>query len=102
MAEGQDGPHYPSIDVRKEAMASLVGMYMQNFVFRRAVRNAKDDSSLETVLDQYGYVRELKKEELEAVRDFHRHTVRKGKSDEEIYDLLIGTPGGKEDWHLRG
>jgi hypothetical protein len=101
MAEGQDGPHYPSIDVRKEAMASLVGMYMQNFVFRRAVRNAKDDSSLRSVLDQYGYLKELRDEEVKAVLDFHRQTVRQGCSDEQIYELLIGPPWD-QDTHLRG
>jgi len=104
MAEGSDGKPYPDIDVNKEAMASLVGMYMQNFVFRRAVRNAKDDSSLLAVLDGYGYRvgPDLTEEELEAVLDFHRHTVRQEWTDEEIYEVLIGPPSDDDLTHLRG
>ncbi len=103
MAVDSDGKHYPSIKVNKEAMASLVGMYMQNFVFRRAVRNAEDDRSLETVLREYGYREELSDKELEAVIDFHRHTLRKGWSDEQLYEELIGQPGDKDYLrHLRG
>jgi hypothetical protein len=104
MAESNDRKPYPDIDVNKEAMASLVGMYMQNFVFRRAVRNAKDDGSLRTVLDEYGYRvgRDLSPVELEAVLDFHRQTVRNGLSDEEVYEVLIGPPGDDRITHLRG
>ena len=104
MAEGHDVKRYPFIRVNKEAMASLVGRYMQNSDFRTAVRNAKDDRSLRDVLDEagYGVPSELKEKELEAVLDFHRHTVRQGWSDERIYEELIGSPVDDDITHLRG
>ena len=105
MAEGSDVKRYPLIKVNKEAMASLVGRYVQNVdSFRDDVRKAKDDRSLQDVLQHHGYhtPHDLSAEELVAVLDFHRHTLRKGWSDEQIIEELIGSPSDDDITHLRG